>query len=232
LKTEKNIEQDKLFLSGWSQGGFVTMAFLQKLEEKGVPVQAASTAAGHPDFFALFAGGIYHPRKNAALWNVAGFALAAWSYENYYRRPGLVNDLFKSEYQEDIKKLYDRSYSSNQEMQEIIGRLSSCDEKGCVLDVKRLLLDKYNDPSYFANSEFGQYSKISEARYGYYKTPTRMYYGTLDEALPPPLSKLTADYQKAIGNKHLVFALLVEKANHRATFLTAISRQYAWFNRR
>jgi len=35
----------KLFLAGWSQGGFVTMAFLEKLEKMGEPVAAAATAS-------------------------------------------------------------------------------------------------------------------------------------------------------------------------------------------
>ena len=36
---QMKLSTTKLFLGGWSQGGFVTMAFLEKLESAGVPLQ-------------------------------------------------------------------------------------------------------------------------------------------------------------------------------------------------
>lgn len=50
------VHDEKLFLSGWSQGGFVTMAFLEKLEAAGVRVDAATTASAPLDVFALLEG--------------------------------------------------------------------------------------------------------------------------------------------------------------------------------
>lgn len=230
LETEKHIKQNKLFLTGWSQGGFVTMSFLQELEEKGIPVLAASTAAGFPDFFATYTAGIYHQRKIDAIWASVGFALAAWSYETYYKRPGLVNDLFKQEHQDDIKKLYNRGYTSKNELNEIILRLSKRDGDKYILDLKGILADKYSDPSAFANSEFADLARRSEATKGYYRTRTHMYYGTKDEVLSTPIAKIAAEYQKAIGNKNTVVATPVENADHRSTFVTAIAKQYIWFN--
>ncbi|MEH0071109.1 alpha/beta hydrolase [Pannonibacter sp. Pt2-lr] len=46
------LEDSKLFLAGWSQGGYVTMAMVQKLEQAGVPVTAAATASAPIDIFA------------------------------------------------------------------------------------------------------------------------------------------------------------------------------------
>ena len=43
------IEPGKLFLSGWSQGGWTTMAYLEKLEGLGLPVTAAAVASGPVD---------------------------------------------------------------------------------------------------------------------------------------------------------------------------------------
>jgi hypothetical protein len=57
------VSTPKLFLGGWSQGGFVTMAFLEKLEDSGVPVAAAATASAPVDAFALVSGALDFPRK-------------------------------------------------------------------------------------------------------------------------------------------------------------------------
>ena len=42
---QMGVSTSRLYLGGWSQGGFVTMAFLEKLESAGVPVAAAATAS-------------------------------------------------------------------------------------------------------------------------------------------------------------------------------------------
>ena len=235
LQAEKNIQETNLFLSGWSQGGFVTMAFLQKLEEQGIPVSAASTAAGFDDFYATFAAGIYNQRKIDANWLSIGFALTVWSYETYYRRPGLAAETFKPSQLAGTKTIYDRSYTSEEEFNKIFIDFSRV-TKGkdgqpeLVLDMKKMLADKFSDPIVFSNSEFAELARKSEVVRSYYKTPTRMYYGTLDEALSPPIARLAADYQKSIGNKNVIAALPVAYANHRATFITAMSKQLPWFN--
>ena len=43
---QMKISNSKLFISGWSEGGFVTLAFLQRLEREGVKVDGAATASG------------------------------------------------------------------------------------------------------------------------------------------------------------------------------------------
>lgn len=233
LSSEKRIQQEELFLSGWSQGGFVTMAFLEKLEEKGIPVTATSTAAAPVDLYSSFNGAIYHKRPLDASWLSATFSLAALAFENYYQVPGLVERLFKPEYITTIQKIYYREYNNESELLMLLGSLARIDEneKDPVLDLLMLLKDEYRDPSVFGLSEFGQLAAQSEVYRWHFKTPVKMYYGTLDEAVAPRVATLAADYQKAMGNKHLIVAKPVARANHRATFLTAISKQLPWFNR-
>ncbi len=50
LATQK-VTAGALFLSGWSQGGWATMAFLQKLEEVGIKVTAAGAASAPVDIY-------------------------------------------------------------------------------------------------------------------------------------------------------------------------------------
>ena len=232
LASERKIEQNHLFLSGWSQGGFVTMAFLEKLEEKGITVTASSTAAAPVDLYSSFNGVIYHKRPLDAVWLSTTFSLSSFAFENYYQMPGLVDRLFKPEYVPSIQKLYYRNYTNLEELQALILSLARYDEKskGYVSDIGMLLKDEYRDPSVFGLSEFGQLAAQSEAYRWHFKTPVKMYFGTLDEAVPPRVATLAADYQKAMGNKRVVIAKPVPRANHRGAYVTAVSKQLPWFN--
>ena len=100
------IGSSKLFLAGWSQGGFVTMAFLEKLESAGVTVQAAATASAPVDVFVALSGFLNFPRKNDASWVATLFILSSFSFENYYGDPGLARSLLNDEYYEVSRKAY------------------------------------------------------------------------------------------------------------------------------
>ena len=87
------IATTKLFLSGWSQGGFVTLAMLEKLESVGVPIQAAATASAPADVFVALNGFLNFPRKIDAPWVSTLFILSSFSFENYYQVPGLARSI-------------------------------------------------------------------------------------------------------------------------------------------
>lgn len=239
LATNKSISQSQLFLSGWSQGGYVTMAFLEKLEESGIPVTAASTAAAPADLFASFNGVIYNPQLSDAPWLSSTFSLSALAFQNYYQKPNLLEDVFKPEYLPSIRALYSRSYVSSDPVKtkenliKLLGSLTRYDDrsKKYVPDIANLMKDEYQNPSIFALSDFGQLAKNSEVYRWNYKTPVKMFYGLSDEAVAPRVATLAADYQKAIGNPLLIVSKPVLKANHRATYLTASAKQVQWFSR-
>ena len=238
LATDKSISQDQFYLSGWSQGGYVTMAFLEKLEENGISVTAASTAAAPPDLFASFNGVIYQPRTLDKLWLDSTFSLSALAFQNYYQKPNLVEDLFKPKYIPSIHALYYRTYvtsdplETRKNLETLIASLARYDEhrKEFVPDIAMLLKAEYQDPSRFALSDFGQLAKNSEVYRWNFKTPVKMFYGLADEAVAPRVATLAADYQKAMGNSTLVVSKPVLKANHRATYLTASAKQVRWFS--
>ncbi|HWL68846.1 MAG TPA: alpha/beta fold hydrolase, partial [Geminicoccus sp.] len=102
------LDNDKLFLAGWSQGGFVTMAFLEKLEQADVPVQAAATASAPVDVFVALNGFLNFPRKNDASWVTTLFILSSFSFEHYYGVPGLARSLINDEHYEISRKAYER----------------------------------------------------------------------------------------------------------------------------
>lgn len=73
------IDTAALYLAGWSQGGFVTMAFLEKLEADGVKVAAAATASAPVDLFMVLNGFLNFPRKIDATWVNTLFILSAFA---------------------------------------------------------------------------------------------------------------------------------------------------------
>lgn len=232
LASTKAINQKGLFLTGWSQGGYATMAFLEKLEEEGIPVTAASPAAGPPDWFAAFNASIYHPTPIDAIWKSDVFSLVTFSWQNYYNKPGLVDELFKPEYIPSLYAIYYRTYKSAEELSQLTLSLSRFDEKKntYVLDLAMLLKDEYKDPAKLALTQFGKIGLDAEMYRWHYKTPVIMYYGGADEVVSTQSGPLVSAYQKAMGNRNVIASKLVAKANHRATYLTASAKQLGWFN--
>jgi pimeloyl-ACP methyl ester carboxylesterase len=222
---KKGIEQTSLFLAGWSQGGLVTSAFLQALESRGVPVDGAFTAASPNDPFAAINGLIYHPREIDAFWSNSILALTAFSYEHYYRKPGLAAAVIQPEYYEPLRKIYQRDYKSEAELQDIFNSLAASRPA-----FKDYLRKQYHDPNAFADTDYGKLLSNAEAVRRLLKTPIRMYIGSEDEIIAQPVGQLGLHYQNSMGNQK-VSIMVVEGGNHRGTFLTAVSSSLEWFNR-
>jgi hypothetical protein len=101
---KQGIAVKEFFLTGWSQGGVVSMCFLETLEKNSIPVTAASTACAQCDGFVMLSGFLNHPRPINAPWVSGMFILTAFSYEEYYGVPGLARALFTDEQYELARK--------------------------------------------------------------------------------------------------------------------------------
>lgn len=213
---DMKIETPKLFLSGWSQGGFVTMAFLEKLEAAGVPVTAAATASAPVDVGVVLRGFLDFPRPNDASWVTTLFILSAFSFEHYYGVPGLARSLIAEDYYELARKAYERQpYDASQ----------------IPTDLKKLVRPDYFDPQFFARSTFGRLVADTTAYRWIIETPVRNYYGTEDEVISVGLGRLAMTYQQAIGSGNpKVEAISTGPTTHRGTFGTAVPEWKAWFD--
>jgi pimeloyl-ACP methyl ester carboxylesterase len=215
--TQMKLSSPELFLAGWSQGGFVTMAFLEKLEDAGVPVAAAATASAPVDVFVALSGFLDFPRKNDADWLPTLFILSAFSFENYYGVPGLAHSVLNDAYYDVSRKAYEKEPFE-------ISQVPS--------DLHKLVRPEYFDPQFFANSSYGRL--IIENAHAYrwiIKSPVRNYYGEADEAITPGLGQLVANYQHAIGSGNPeVEAVSTGKTTHRGTYAAAVPRWKAWFD--
>lgn len=210
------ITSPKLFIGGWSQGGFVTMAFLEKLESAGIPVTAAATASAPLDVYAALSGFLDFPRKNDADWVTTLFILSSFSYENYYGIPGLAHSLLKDEYYDLSKAAYDRQ---------------PFDSTKIPTDVHKLIRDEYFDPQFFANSAYGRIVAQEQTYRWIIKSPVRNYYGETDEAITPGIGKMAMTYQRAIGAGNTkVEAISTGNTSHRGTYATSLPQWKLWFD--
>ena len=205
----------KLFLAGWSQGGFVTMAFLEKLEAAHVKVDAAATASAPVDVFVALNGFLNFPRKNDASWVNSLFILSSFAFENYYGEPGLARSVINDEYYDLARKAYERK---------------PVDPARIPTDLHKLIRPGYFDPQFFAASAYGRLVAKAEAYRWVFQSPVRNYYGEADEAISVGLGRLAMTYQRAMGSGNSkVEAISTGSTSHRGTFATAVPQWKKWF---
>ena len=210
------LSSSKLYLAGWSQGGFVTMAFLEKLESAGVTVQAAATASAPIDVSVALNGFLSFPRENDAPWVTTLFILSSFAFENYYGVPGLARSLINDEYYEVSRKAYERK---------------PIDATAIPTDLHKLVRPEYFDPEFFATSAYGRLVAEAQAYRWIIQTPVRNYYGEKDEAISTGLGRLAMTYQRAIGNgNERVEAVSTGDTTHRGTFARAVPQWKTWFD--
>ncbi len=216
---QMKLSTTRLFLGGWSQGGFVTMALLERLEGVGVPVAGAATASGAFDGYAFFSGFLDFPRKTDAGWVTTLFILSSFSFETYYGVPGLARSLINDDSYKVSRKLYERTILD-------AGQIPT--------DLRKLVRPDYFDPSFFATSAFGRLLNQRTNAYRWIvKTPVRNYFGEADEVVTPGLGGLAMSYQRAIGSGNMrVEAISTGATNHRGTYATAVPLWKRWFDER
>jgi len=210
------LSSDKLFLAGWSQGGFVTMAFLERLEDAKVNVRAAATAAGPFDSFALVSGFLYFPRSIDAPWLNSIIILSAFSFENYYGAPGLARSVIADEYYAVSKKAYERQ---------------PFEPADIPIDLKKLVRAEYFNPQYLASSTYGRLLIATDAYRWVFQSPVRNYYGERDEAIPAGVARMAMTYAQSMGGgSSTIEAISTGLTDHRGTFATAVPQWKAWID--
>src|SRR5690606_2682644 len=213
---ELGFQTGDLFLAGWSQGGFVTMALLEKLEEFGIPVAAAATASAPIDLSAAMKGMLFFPREIDAPWIGTTFILSSFAYEHYYDVPGLAASVIKPEHYEVARKAYLRE---------------PFDVAEIPMDLRELLRPELFEPGYFHSSLFGRLMTNTQAYRRIFRTPVRNYYGDADEAIPVGIARLAMVYQQSLGaGNEMVQAISTGSTDHRGTYAVAVPKWKSWFD--
>ena len=214
--TQMGISTDKLFIGGWSEGGFVTMAFLERLEGAGVKVDGAATASGPADIYSLLSGFLNFPRENDATRVNILYVLSVFSFEDYYGVPGLARSVIAEDYYDAAKRGYERTSIEGDEVS---------------TDLTKLIRPEYFDPQFFANSAYGRLALETQAYRWIIKSPVHNYYGEADEVVSVGLGQLVESFQKGIGGGNsMVEAISTGATDHRGTFANAVAQWKTWFD--
>lgn len=210
------IADSKLLLSGWSQGGFVTMALLEKLESANVSVTAATTASAPLDVYALMQGILNFPRSFDAVWLNSIVILSAFSFEQYYGIPGLARSVIADQYYEVAKAAYERTPYTMSDIPS---------------DLHKLMRPAYFDAKYFSSSAYGRLMASTQAYRWVIRSAVRNYYGESDEAITPGVGRIAMTYAQSMGSGNTqVEAVSTGPTTHRGTFAAAVPQWKSWFD--
>ena len=212
------LAQQHLFLSGWSQGAWATMQLRHKLEDLDIPVAAAATACTPSDLYALLARWINKPTSLDASWLPGTPLLFLFSYECYYDLPGLTRAAVKEAYWQTASDLYANKIDWEQASKSLPGT------------VKELLRPEFAAQSSMGDSRFYRRLQDNQAYRWRYRTPSRYYYGKIDEVMPPYVATLPVEYTQTVGGAPAEAVYAGDAADHRGTFLFGVLDQKDWFD--
>lgn len=212
------IEPGALFLSGWSQGGWATMAFLEKLQEVGEPVTAAAVASAPVDVALTMNRWLNNPQPVDAFFLTGAVALQIQAQEAYHEQSGLAAAAIRPEYLEAARALYE----------------DRMDWDTFAAQTPAKLQDFIN-PAFRAGGRLGRtpywrgldqdqvYRWISA-------TPIHTYYGGKDEVTPHVVAMLPAETQALLGGAPTEAIDAGAEADHRAIFVFGVLEQKTWFD--
>lgn len=207
-----------LFLSGWSQGSFSTSAFLKRLETIGIPVRAAAMASAPNDIYLCVNRWIHVPSELDVHWLVGTAAILVNAYENYYDLAGLSTVAIKPPYWQTARDFYDNKITWEQA------------EKILPAKTKDLFQEDFLSRGSLASDRFFRQLQMNSSYRWRARTPTRYYYGQIDEVVTPYMVKLPVEYEQTLGGAPAQAVFAGEKADHRGTFLFSVNDQKKWFD--
>lgn len=217
LLAEKGVQTKGLYLCGWSQGTFSTEAFLHRLESNGESVTAAAFASAPNDLYLCLNRWIHVSSPFDVQWLIGAVTLIIHSYEHYHRLPGLSEVAIRPEYLQTARDLYENRISWEDAAEAF------------PQTVREFLQDEFVNEGSMAGNRFFQLLQENEAYNWRFRTPTRFYYGQIDEVVSPYAATLPVNYQKAIGGASCEEVFAGEQANHRGTFAYATRHLQDWF---
>lgn len=218
VSPELGAEMGKLFVSGWSQGGWSALVFLNKLDSVGVPVAAAGIASGPPDLYAMVNRWANAWAKIDAVYIPPLLAIMLHAFEAYMGLPGFTDAAIKPEYQAAARDLFTNARSIDALMPEFPARLPD------------MLQDDFKAAIARGDDRFSHMLQESHGYRWQMKTPMRVYSGGIDEVTPAYIGQLPVGYQKVIGGAQVTAVDAGPKADHRGTFLFGMQDQKQWFD--
>jgi len=206
----------KLFLGGYSEGGYVTLAVHKEIEtklSKEFTVTASAPIAGAYDI--VETGKYYFNKKIIARPEFLGFLLTA--YNEIYEWNNL-DTIFNKPYSAKMKSLYDGSHSYADIRSNLNDTLN-------VL-IKQQFIDKFLSPvSTIEKEKFSENSLLNWAP----KAPIQMVHGDSDKVVPYINASKAYDKFKAKGTN--IVLMTVPGGSHSSSVIPAIIHTLNFFKK-
>jgi pimeloyl-ACP methyl ester carboxylesterase len=238
-----NVSTDKLFLSGASQGGLVTLAFQEALEARGVKITGVSTAVASSDMEMFANRMIFNPRPYStttvpdAASNVSILQFSAFSLGEYGGKPGTALELFGGNY-DFARKFYRREFSTlptftfQTDVQGSTVPVMTMDGVTLTAEPAKFIDQRFgSDPRAYGKTAFaGLFRDAGAGKTRRLDSEMRMYYSAADQVAPVAVSTIIDTWQRGTFGKTNLVMESVPDASHRDAILTAASRQLEWFD--
>lgn len=215
---QKSITTGKLFLYGWSQGGFSTDVFLRYLQEQNVPVAATATASGPSDPFTFVQKGCIEPPSTQALYAVGIISSIVFAYDSYGIAPGYAREAINPKYYEDARAFYNLEMSAAEYFSKV-----------------PLTFDSLYTPKFIADAKAGsgpfwQALKDADAYSFQILSPYRATYSNVDEYIFAEVSRKIVQYQKKFPGSKAEEIDAGPNADHRSVYMTSLINTLPWFD--
>ncbi|HEY0741939.1 MAG TPA: lipase family protein [Chryseosolibacter sp.] len=217
LTKEKIAFNDKLFLAGYSEGGYVTLAAAQEIEtnpEHKLSLTAVAAGAGGYDLGEMLSG----LSTNTFYSYPSYLAFVLMSYNTTYKWNKPLTYFFQPTYAQALNTYMNGEYDGS----EINEKLTT--------DLTKLF-----DPDFYArlkdpNQELELKKAIGDNTIGGWATsvPMRLYHGTKDEIIPYQNSEVTLEKLKSNGATSVTLTL-IPNGTHGSSFMPMMQDFIPWF---
>jgi hypothetical protein len=211
------VNMSDLFLTGWSQGGYNTVAFLNKLEDCGVKVKAAAIASAPVDLLATLNKWIHNYSPDDAIYLPGCINLILNSYQEYYNVP-VIQFAVKPEYQQYARDFYFNKISWEEF------------SKNTPVKTQDFLTEEFMNASSLGRERFFLIAQENQSYRWRSITPMHTYYGDIDEVVRENITTLPVGYQKIVNGSVVTGVPAGSKADHRGTFLFSVLDSKKWFD--
>lgn len=206
---------EKLFLTGYSEGGYATLAAQRTLELEladEFQVTASAPMAGPYD---LHSTAEHILKQDSYTWPAyIGFLFVA--YDHIYDLNGL-SDVFTGPYAANVQSFYDGTSTFNEINNQLPQQLSEL--------ISQDFIDSYLDSS---ETRYSNAFKDNGLLDWAPVAPTRLYHGMLDRTVPYEIAELTANQLQANGAVDLQL-VGIPGATHETAGLPAVFLMLEWF---
>ena len=217
LTKQKVTFNEQLFLAGYSEGGYVTLAAAHELEtnpEHGLTITAVAAGAGGYDLEEML--------RNITTQDYYAYpsylAFVVMSYNNTYQWNKPLNYFFRDKYAAALETYMNGDYDGWQ----INAKLTT--------DVPSLLSPDFLERLRTEGEETEFKNALKENSLSGWKTsiPMKLYHGTKDEIIPYQNSQIALDNFKKAESADVTLTL-IENGTHGSSYIPMLKQFVPWF---